>query len=861
MSGHTSSDTSTSFEWDEYLAKVKGRPADPKCFKQSRVPPENHFEVNTLLEAEDQRSAALDVQTMPSFIAESTKCSGSGLSGSAASSTAMAGGLGGSGSGLNRRPSLLNSHPVGTVRRFRAAAFSLARVVEVWGARLRIRLVGTDDRNDCWFLVDSDQIRPYPSGNPLQPPFGYIHNHLVWNRTLKKATEGAKFAEVSWFIEPPPDPADNYFQVGDKLEAVDRRNTQLICPATVGAVNGQHILVSFDGWSGAFDYWTRFDSRELFPVGWCKLADYPLQPPGPNALRSPSSHSTPGPLSKIVAPPIASGHAFPLDMSSVAQTPNDPKKSRRKSKSRLKKESVVPSRSVSRPRSRRVPSSSRKRRRKPHALLGTSRARSLKSTPICGSLSRPLALTIQTNWTSDGPLLNNKLSSDTSHPQTESADSSMRSLGSPPPPIIHPVVMDDDDEYVDGGSLLNATTGSSSSDPSPPSIEAAVTVTSSYTSMPVHSGHELSSNNTTTNTSSVSRGRRTSSSSDCVVRLQAKSPPTLASGVNANELVANHPELKSWQVVSTEPRAKPKKKSKPEKKHRERSSAELADSTASGLKKKFKFVGDHPDSVSKPLSDWKSDERLTGSVERKLTVKPGPLTVDTTEHSFHSHQNQHLSHLVADRRGLSMGIRDADSHLSMGSTHTYSDEYHLRGHLEPTSCPLKSESLVPTSRADLSGLIQGEQDCDENVITPQVAAVEAGDPPTSISNWYGSTKLEYPSSKLSETYSSAQVSDDYLDSQSLAPHVSSSTVSPSSLDLGPCPLPNPSHWTIDEVYHYIATRDSSLLEVAQKFKHHEIDGQALLLLTMEALRNYLKIKLGPALKVDHLISRLKRGIL
>lgn len=168
---------------------------------QSRVPPENHFEVNTLLEAEDQRSAALDVQTMPSFMAESTKCSGSGLSGSAASSTAMAGGLGGSGSGLNRRPSLLNSHPVGTVRRFRAAAFSLARVVEVWGARLRIRLVGTDDRNDCWFLVDSDQIRPYPSGNPLQPPFGYIHNHLVWNRTLKKATEGAKFAEVSWFIE------------------------------------------------------------------------------------------------------------------------------------------------------------------------------------------------------------------------------------------------------------------------------------------------------------------------------------------------------------------------------------------------------------------------------------------------------------------------------------------------------------------------------------------------------------------------------------------------------------------------------------------------------------------------------------
>lgn len=190
---------------------------------------------------------------------------------------------------------------------------------------------------------------------------------------------------------------------------------------------------------------------------------------------------------------------------------------------------------------------------------------------------------------------------------------------------------------------------------------------------------------------------------------------------------------------------------------------------------------DHPDSASKPLSDWKSDERLTGPVDRKLTVKPGPLTVDTTEHSFHSHQNQHLSHLVSDRRGLSMGIRDMDSHISMGPTHTYADEYHIHGHLEPTSCPLKSESLVPTSRPDLGGLMQREQDCDENVVTPQVATVETGDPPTSISNWYGSTKLEYPSSKLSETYSSAHVSDDYLDSQSLAPHVSSSTVSPSSL--------------------------------------------------------------------------------
>lgn len=65
-----------------------------------------------------------------------------------------------------------------------------------------------------------------------------------------------------------------------KLEAVDRKNPQLICPATVGAINGDKIHVTFDGWRGAFDYWCRYDSRDIFPVGWCQKSGHPLQPPG-----------------------------------------------------------------------------------------------------------------------------------------------------------------------------------------------------------------------------------------------------------------------------------------------------------------------------------------------------------------------------------------------------------------------------------------------------------------------------------------------------------------------------------------------------------------------------------------------------
>ena len=68
--------------------------------------------------------------------------------------------------------------------------------------------------------------------------------------------------------------------VGHKLEAVDQKYRDLICPATVEDVKGDMIYISFDGWKGTFDYWCPYDSREIFPAGWCAKNRYPLQPPG-----------------------------------------------------------------------------------------------------------------------------------------------------------------------------------------------------------------------------------------------------------------------------------------------------------------------------------------------------------------------------------------------------------------------------------------------------------------------------------------------------------------------------------------------------------------------------------------------------
>lgn len=82
------------------------------------------------------------------------------------------------------------------------------------------------------------------------------------------------------FKKEPSTPKSNKFSIGQKLEAVDKKNPHLICCATVGAVNSDLIYVTFDGWKGAFDYWTKFDSRDIFPAGWCQSSGHPLQPPG-----------------------------------------------------------------------------------------------------------------------------------------------------------------------------------------------------------------------------------------------------------------------------------------------------------------------------------------------------------------------------------------------------------------------------------------------------------------------------------------------------------------------------------------------------------------------------------------------------
>ncbi|XP_074048435.1 sex comb on midleg-like protein 2 isoform X3 [Macrotis lagotis] len=228
------------FNWDSYLKETGSLAAPSQCFRQSKIPPTNDFKVGMKLEARDPRNVT---------------------------------------------------------------SVCIATVIGITGARLRLRLDGSDNKNDFWRLVDSSDIQPVGTcekkGGMLQPPLGFQMNASSWPMFLLRTLNGAEMAPATFFKKEPPKPAPNLLKIGMKLEAIDKKNPYLICPATVGDVKGDEVFITFDGWRGAFDYWCKYDSRDIFPVGWCDLTGDALQPPGNNVSITKSSAKTQSSPSKV----------------------------------------------------------------------------------------------------------------------------------------------------------------------------------------------------------------------------------------------------------------------------------------------------------------------------------------------------------------------------------------------------------------------------------------------------------------------------------------------------------------------------------------------------------------------------------
>uniref|UniRef100_A0A4W5LY10 Scm like with four mbt domains 2 n=1 Tax=Hucho hucho TaxID=62062 RepID=A0A4W5LY10_9TELE len=66
---------------------------------------------------------------------------------------------------------------------------------------------------------------------------------------------------------------------------------------------------------------------------------------------------------------------------------------------------------------------------------------------------------------------------------------------------------------------------------------------------------------------------------------------------------------------------------------------------------------------------------------------------------------------------------------------------------------------------------------------------------------------------------------------------------------------NPLEWSVDDVVTFITSTDCAAL--AKIFQEQDIDGQALLLLTLPTVQECMELKLGPAIKLCHQIERVK----
>lgn len=148
-------------------------------------------------------------------------------------------------------------------------------VAEIRGCRIRLSFCGYSECHDFWRNCDSPLIFPCGfckrTNRILQPPKGCHIENFVWEEYAKShriyPAPKSCFSETSNIVLKSE---DALFQVGQKLEAVDKHNPDLTCVATLqDIVNGQ-LLIHFDGWSHNFDFWCPTSSHYIHPAGWCQ---------------------------------------------------------------------------------------------------------------------------------------------------------------------------------------------------------------------------------------------------------------------------------------------------------------------------------------------------------------------------------------------------------------------------------------------------------------------------------------------------------------------------------------------------------------------------------------------------------------
>ncbi|XP_074682858.1 lethal(3)malignant brain tumor-like protein 2 isoform X2 [Strix aluco] len=146
---------------------------------------------------------------------------------------------------------------------------------------LMISIDGTmsDDGSD-WFCYHASSHAIFPvnfcqkNSIELTPPKGHDAKTFNWESYLEETK--ARPVPARLFNTDCP---NHGFKAGMKVEAVDLMEPRLICVATVKRVVHRLLSIHFDGWDNEYDQWVDCESPDIYPVGWCELTGYQLQPP------------------------------------------------------------------------------------------------------------------------------------------------------------------------------------------------------------------------------------------------------------------------------------------------------------------------------------------------------------------------------------------------------------------------------------------------------------------------------------------------------------------------------------------------------------------------------------------------------
>lgn len=107
-------------------------------------------------------------------------------------------------------------------------------------------------------------------------------SHFSWSRFIdyfnKKCAidDQIQLAPTDLFVNVLPK-SSNYFEIGQKLEAIDPNNSSLFCVCSIVDKCGYRLKIRFDGYPATHDFWVNADSNNIFPAGWCSKTGWTKQ--------------------------------------------------------------------------------------------------------------------------------------------------------------------------------------------------------------------------------------------------------------------------------------------------------------------------------------------------------------------------------------------------------------------------------------------------------------------------------------------------------------------------------------------------------------------------------------------------------